>query len=246
MSGYWGLRAAAADPRLAAPAAFEGVTGDFDTIFGRAQPAVKRNYMYMSGFRDEERFDRELAALLPLGDLVTRLTRPVLLGIGEFDELTPLEQAPATYERIPAPKEMRVYENEPHPPGRGRRRGLPLRRRVGRTRPERRAAGARPGRTALRTPRRHHSRRHRRPRLVARRRSGRAGQGPPVPVGRCQALSVPRETMVDDQRARGLRAAGRVRAPASGPRRIRGVRAEETGGWAVPPGTAWPPNWRGV
>ncbi len=73
--------------------------------------------MYMSGFKDEERFDRELAALMPLGDLVTRLTRPVLLGIGEFDELTPLGQALATYERIPAPKEMRVYENEFHPLG---------------------------------------------------------------------------------------------------------------------------------
>ncbi|MEU7226640.1 alpha/beta hydrolase [Streptomyces chrestomyceticus] len=117
MSGYWGLRAAAADPRLAALAAFEAVTGDFDTIFDRAQPTFKHNYMYMSGFADEERFDRELAALMPLGDLVTRLTRPVLLGIGEFDELTPLEQALATYERIPAPKEMRVYENEFHPLG---------------------------------------------------------------------------------------------------------------------------------
>lgn len=117
MSGYWGLRAAAADPRLAALATFEGVTGDFDTIFERAQPTFKHNYMYMSGFSDEERFDRELAALMPLGDLVTRLTRPVLVGIGEFDELTPLEQALATYERIRAPKEMRVYENESHPLG---------------------------------------------------------------------------------------------------------------------------------
>ncbi|MFD7662113.1 alpha/beta hydrolase [Streptomyces sp. NPDC059788] len=117
MSGYWGLRAAAADPRLAALATFEGVTGDFDTIFDRAQPTFKHNYMYMSGFGDEERFERELASRMPLGDLVTRLTRPVLVGIGEFDELTQLDQALATYERIRAPKEMRVYENEFHPLG---------------------------------------------------------------------------------------------------------------------------------
>ncbi|MGW5018633.1 alpha/beta hydrolase [Streptomyces cacaoi] len=117
MSGYWGLRAAATDSRLAALASFEGVTGDFDTIFKVAQPSFKSNFMYMSGYTDEERFDRELAARMPLGDLVTGITRPVLIGIGEFDELTRLEQALATYERIRAPKEMRVYEDEFHPLG---------------------------------------------------------------------------------------------------------------------------------
>nr|BFD87509.1 hypothetical protein StreXyl84_69100 [Streptomyces sp. Xyl84] len=39
MSGDWGLRAAAGDPRLAALATFEGLTGDFDMIFNRAQPS---------------------------------------------------------------------------------------------------------------------------------------------------------------------------------------------------------------
>jgi hypothetical protein len=52
-----------------------------------------------------------------LGDLVTRITKPVLLGIGEFDELTPVENALATYERITAPKEMRIYEHQFHPLG---------------------------------------------------------------------------------------------------------------------------------
>ncbi|WP_406204620.1 alpha/beta hydrolase [Kitasatospora sp. NBC_01560] len=117
MSGYWGMRAAATDPRLAALASFEGVSGDFDTIFERAQPTFKHNYMFMAGYTDEAAFDRELAARMPLGELVTGITCPVLLGIGEFDELTGLEQAMATYERIRAPKELRVYEDEFHPLG---------------------------------------------------------------------------------------------------------------------------------
>ena len=117
MSGYWGTRAAATDPRLAALAAFEAVTGDFRTIFERAQPTFKNNYMFMAGYDDEEAFDRELAGAMPLGDLVRQITCPVLYGIGEFDELTQLEQALANYERIRAPKEMRVYENEFHPLG---------------------------------------------------------------------------------------------------------------------------------
>lgn len=117
MSGYWGSRAAATDHRLAALAAFEAVTGDFATIFERAQPTFKNNYMFMSGYSDEDAFDRDLVAAMPLGDLVQEITCPVLYGIGEFDELTQLEQALASYERVRAPKEMRVYENEFHPLG---------------------------------------------------------------------------------------------------------------------------------
>lgn len=117
MSGYWGTRAAATDRRLAALAAFEAVTGDFTTIFERAQPTFKNNYMYMAGYTDEAAFDRDLVAHMPLGDLVRGIRCPVLYGIGEFDELTQLEQALANYELITAPKEMRVYENEFHPLG---------------------------------------------------------------------------------------------------------------------------------
>lgn len=117
MSGYWGSRAAATDHRLAALAAFEAVTGDFATIFERAQPTFKNNYMFMAGYSDEDAFDRDLVAAMPLGDLVQQITCPVLYGIGEFDELTQLEQALASYERVRAPKEMRVYEDEFHPLG---------------------------------------------------------------------------------------------------------------------------------
>ncbi len=117
MSGYWGSRAAATDRRLAALAAFEAPTGDFATIFERAQPTFKNNFMYMSGYIDESAFDRELAGCMPLGSLVTKILCPVLYGIGEFDELTPLEQALANYELVRAPKEIRVYEGEFHPLG---------------------------------------------------------------------------------------------------------------------------------
>jgi cephalosporin-C deacetylase-like acetyl esterase len=118
MSGYWALRALAKpDTLLRAAATFEAVSGDFETIFEAAQPSFKNNYMYMAGYTDEAAFDRDLKARMPLGDLVSRITRPVLMGLGEFDELTPVQNALATYERITAPKEIRVYENEFHPLG---------------------------------------------------------------------------------------------------------------------------------
>ena len=118
MSGYWALRALASSATLLrAAATFEAVAGDFETIFEVAQPSFKNNYMYMAGYTDEDAFDRDLKARMPLGELVKTITRPVLLGMGEFDELTPLENALVTYESITAPKEMRVYENQFHPLG---------------------------------------------------------------------------------------------------------------------------------
>lgn len=118
MSGYWGL-AAVARPNhgLRAIASFEGVTGTFETIFERAQPSFKANYMYMSGYTDEAAFDRDLKERMSLGDSVADIRIPVLLAQGEFDELTPVEDAIATYEAITAPKQMRVYAGEFHPLG---------------------------------------------------------------------------------------------------------------------------------
>jgi esterase/lipase len=118
MSGYWGMRAVAApDTKLRALAAFEAVIGDFETIFERAQPSLKANYQYMTGTASETEFDETLKRQMPIGDLVEHIRCPVLLGIGEFDELTPVENAIATYEHITAPKELRVYEDVFHPLG---------------------------------------------------------------------------------------------------------------------------------
>ncbi|MEU6619096.1 alpha/beta hydrolase family protein [Streptomyces parvus] len=114
--GYWGMRAAAHDTRLGATATFQTPCGDM-SVFDRAQPSYKLNYMYISGYTDEELFDREIIDHMPLGDLALRITRPLLIGFGEFDEVTHLQQVLATYERITAPKEIRVYEDEFHPIG---------------------------------------------------------------------------------------------------------------------------------
>ncbi|MGW6462787.1 alpha/beta hydrolase family protein [Streptomyces rubiginosohelvolus] len=114
--GYWGMRAAAHDPRLGATATFQTPCGDM-SVFDRAQPSYKLNYMYISGYTDEELFDREIIDHMPVGDLALRITRPLLIGFGEFDEVTHLQQVLATYERITAPKEIRVYEDEFHPIG---------------------------------------------------------------------------------------------------------------------------------
>ena len=117
MSGYWGLRALGKGSNLAALAAFEAPVGDFHTIFECAQPSFKNNYMFMSGYDNEAQFDDEMAAKMPLGNLLGQIKTPVLLGNGEFDELTPIEDVLTAYDKITAPKELRVFEDEFHPLG---------------------------------------------------------------------------------------------------------------------------------
>lgn len=54
---------------------------------------------------------------MPIGDLVEKIRQPVLMGNGEFDECTPVQQILHTYTKIKAPKELRVFEDEFHPLG---------------------------------------------------------------------------------------------------------------------------------
>lgn len=117
MGSYWGSRIAAHDERLKACATCMGCYGTMHVIFNVAQPNFKLNFMYMAGYEDEEKFDREVLAHMFLGDLVKKIKCPYLMAHGEFDELTPLDDAIATYERAAPPKEMWVYGNEYHPMG---------------------------------------------------------------------------------------------------------------------------------
>jgi pimeloyl-ACP methyl ester carboxylesterase len=118
MGSYWGHRTAAHDPRIKALATAMGNTGrDMDKIFNMAQPNFKMNFMYMAGYEDEEKFNREIFQHMKLGPLVEKVKCPSLMVHGEFDELTPLEEVFETYERVPVPKEIWVMDNEFHPMG---------------------------------------------------------------------------------------------------------------------------------
>jgi len=115
---YWGFSAALYDKRIKALATAMGNIGrHWEGEYELAQPNFKINFMYMSGYEDEDKFDREIAAPMVLGERVKDMTCPSLIVHGEFDELTPLEHVIETYESIDAPKEMWVMENEFHPLG---------------------------------------------------------------------------------------------------------------------------------
>ncbi len=111
---YQGVRAAAHEPRIRVLATTVGHYGDSRRAFETAQPKFKANMMYMTGYSDEQRFEDEIVSHLELVSVAPRIQCPVLMQIGEFDELTTLQSAFSVYDSIEAPKELVVWEQEFH------------------------------------------------------------------------------------------------------------------------------------
>jgi len=70
--------------------------------------------MEMAGMQSEEQFDK-MTEQLSLKPDVGNISCPTLMATGEFDPLSPLEDADAIFNHINAPKEMWVFEDEFHP-----------------------------------------------------------------------------------------------------------------------------------
>ncbi|MBT3351175.1 MAG: alpha/beta hydrolase [Nitrospinaceae bacterium] len=113
MGSYWGPRVAAHDDRLKACVGAMGVYLQKDTIFNLGKPAYRTNYMYMSDIHDEDEFDVMLEQMT-LEPIAEKIDCPMLLAMGEFDELCPLEDAEQLFDLLKCPKELWVYENETH------------------------------------------------------------------------------------------------------------------------------------
>lgn len=114
MGSYWSLRIANHDRRVAAVASTVATFNPNNTIFTEASPRFKQMFMYMAGYSDEARFDREVAADMTVRGRLGSIKCPTLLATGEFDPLCPLEDAIEAFEEIKAPKELWIFENQFH------------------------------------------------------------------------------------------------------------------------------------
>ncbi len=83
------------------------------TIFNMASPTFKARFMFMSGYDDEDEFDRFRLGL-DLRPLIGGLKTPYLIVAGEDDQLSPLEFTEALFDRVGAPKRLVVYEGADH------------------------------------------------------------------------------------------------------------------------------------
>ncbi len=115
MGSYWSLRLSSYDHRAAAVASSMACFNPNNTIFTQSSPRFKQVFMYMAGYDDEEKFDREVARDMTMRGHAGKIACPTLLVAGEFDPLCPLEDAVEVFEDLKAPKEMWVLENQYHP-----------------------------------------------------------------------------------------------------------------------------------
>jgi pimeloyl-ACP methyl ester carboxylesterase len=115
MGSYWGMRLAALDKRVKAVATAAACYGPKTAIFEQASPRFKQVFMYMAGIHDEDEFD-EFASKMVLDDVAANVTCPALQVTGEYDPLAPLETVLPIYDKVPAPKELWVIENDFHSP----------------------------------------------------------------------------------------------------------------------------------
>jgi dipeptidyl aminopeptidase/acylaminoacyl peptidase len=115
MGSYWSLRLSSYDHRAAAVVSSVACFNPNNTIFTQSSPRFKQMFMYMAGYDDEARFDKEVASGMTVRGYLGKVKCPTLLVTGEFDPLCPLEDAVEAFHDLKVPKEMWVIENQYHP-----------------------------------------------------------------------------------------------------------------------------------
>jgi dipeptidyl aminopeptidase/acylaminoacyl peptidase len=114
MGSYWVSHIAAYDNRIKACAATMACFFmDRHAIFEEASPRFRLTYKYMAGIEDDDEFD-EMVSRMTLRGVGQKIKCPTLVWTGEFDPLSPLEEADAFFNEIAGPKEMWVFEDEFH------------------------------------------------------------------------------------------------------------------------------------
>jgi pimeloyl-ACP methyl ester carboxylesterase len=86
------------------------------TIFETASPTFKARFMFMSGFTDEDKFDR-FAKRIDLRPFAAKITAPYMVIAGENDQLSPLAYTEELFRRITAPKRLVIFEGANHSVG---------------------------------------------------------------------------------------------------------------------------------
>jgi dipeptidyl aminopeptidase/acylaminoacyl peptidase len=113
---YWGPIMASREQRLKACACMMG--SFYEQGFDLGQPFFKENLMFMMEVDDENEIDAVIP-LISLDGIEASIQSSLLVLHGEFDELTPEEDARRFVERAvnAEPRELIIYENEFHPLG---------------------------------------------------------------------------------------------------------------------------------
>jgi dipeptidyl aminopeptidase/acylaminoacyl peptidase len=111
MAGYYGMRAAAFEPRLRAVVAWGAMYSVYEDLWVH-YPPLRRQLVWITGSRDEAQAQAKLRAFT-LEGILYRVRMPVLITHGVNDEMVLVSSAERTYREVAsADKTLRLYTPE--------------------------------------------------------------------------------------------------------------------------------------
>ena len=116
MGSYWQMSLAARDQRVKAVVTGAACYGAKRGIFELDSPHFKKIFMYMAGIHDEDAFDEMVNKMALSEDEIANIRATTLMMVGEYDPMTPLEEALEIFEGLNCPKEFWLTENDAHTP----------------------------------------------------------------------------------------------------------------------------------
>jgi pimeloyl-ACP methyl ester carboxylesterase len=114
MGSYWQMSLAARDKRIKAVATGAASYGAKRGICELSSPHFKKVFMYMAGIHDEDAFDEMVDKMALTKEEIANISAASLMVVGEYDPMTPLEEAVEIFEDLKGPKEFWLTENDAH------------------------------------------------------------------------------------------------------------------------------------
>ena len=111
MAGYYGMRAAAFEPRIRSVVAWGAMYSVHEDLW-QHYPPLRRQLVWITGSKDEAEAEKKLRAFT-LEGILDRVRIPALITHGVNDEMVPVSSAERTYREIAsADKTLRLYTPE--------------------------------------------------------------------------------------------------------------------------------------
>jgi pimeloyl-ACP methyl ester carboxylesterase len=111
--GYWGVRVAGTEPRIAAFAAPWSSVCDKRYLMEQESPRYKQLFAYLTRSQSEAELDAFVDGMV-LDDVVGQITAPTLLIVGEYDPRSPLQEVYEFYDKVRADKTLWVFADQFH------------------------------------------------------------------------------------------------------------------------------------
>lgn len=117
MGSYWIMSLASEDRHLKAMVTGGACYGPKRGIFEMCSPHFKNRFMHMANVDDEAEFDAMVENMLLTDEEIAGIEATCLMIVGEYDPMTPLEEAVHIFDNLKTPKEFWLMENDGHGSG---------------------------------------------------------------------------------------------------------------------------------